>query len=434
MPYGEGKHLPGERASKLGHLDVLKSPLVNELCRNFESLSTASTDPKIPFVPLGAKGVVRNIVFAVDGSLQIIDSSNKPRKALGFVKTALTMIDQPALMAIDKEEPHPFQIRDILTNAQIYHASVFPLRHISLEKHSIYDAIRKIVFDSIADPSLDGEILKTLKWIVYQQWDDAKRDLPPFACPHCMSSRCTLTHDSDKGPCPDCGEEVLVTDMLGIHLSMAEDSAPNEVVSAYMTIHETLLLFTGIRYYWQNNREILKKCLFVKDGPLAIRAQYSKLVEPLRRFMATARDAGIPVCLVGQEKSGAFVEHLEGLVTWMPVGTTFVPGHDYIREEIQHQPTSGADYGKDTNYGAKVFVRLTDRHSFVLNIPTGLFIRDPLEKDLIGGADIFATLPTILSARYENALLPIELAHSVASLSTYPSASVLRMFADAART
>jgi hypothetical protein len=35
-----------------------------------------------------------------------------------------------------------------------------------------------------------------------------------------------------------------------------------------------------------------------------------------------------------------------------------------------------------------------------------------------------------VSSRYENALLPIELANSVASLSTYPSAQVLRLFTD----
>jgi len=39
-------------------------------------------------------------------------------------------------------------------------------------------------------------------------------------------------------------------------------------------------------------------------------------------------------------------------------------------------------------------------------------------------------LPKILSNRYEGALLPIELANGIASLSTYPSAKVLELFSS----
>jgi hypothetical protein len=40
-------------------------------------------------------------------------------------------------------------------------------------------------------------------------------------------------------------------------------------------------------------------------------------------------------------------------------------------------------------------------------------------------------LPSILSNRHEGALLPVELVHGVASLSTYPSARILKVFAEA---
>lgn len=219
--------------------------------------------------------------------------------------------------------------------------------------------------------------------------------------------------------------------MLGFHLEMAPDAAPDGLARDYMTIHETLLLFTGVRYYWEHNREVLHRCLFVKDGPLSIRAQYSKLVNPIRRFLNMARDVGNPICIVGQEKSGAFADHLELIGDHAPIGSLFIPGDQYIREQIQHRPTTRAPYGKDTNYGAKVFVRLTERHKMVLNIPTGKFVQNPGVGDLIGAPQIFATLPTLLSSRYEDGLLPIELANAVASLSTYPSVQILRMFAEA---
>jgi hypothetical protein len=67
----------------------------------------------------------------------------------------------------------------------------------------------------------------------------------------------------------------------------------------------------------------------------------------------------------------------------------------------------------------------------VLNIPTGEYVENPTFSNLIGAERIFATLPTVLSSRFEGALLPVELAHGVASLSTYPSAQILKIFAEA---
>lgn len=434
MPYSGGGKLPAERASKLGHLDVLKSPLVQELCRSFED-SVVTKPEHNPSVWEGVKKTSEpaSLIFGVDGSMQILEAPTKPHKALAFVKTALITLDQNAIALIDTAEPHPFAIRDTLENSQVYHATVFPLRFVYAKGESVYNSVRRVIYDSFSDPSLDGQILETLKWLAYEKWGGQQKSLPKFQCPHCDSGQATLPYDADLGACPDCSKEIYVSDMLGFHLEMSQDAAPDSVASAYMGVHETLLLFTGIRYYWENRREILPTCLFVKDGPLSIRAQYSKLVNPIRRFLAWAKETGTEVCILGQEKSGAFWDHFQLIGDEAPSNSVFVPGHKYIREQIQHRSTAGGDYGRDTNYGAKVFLKLNERQRFVLNVPTGTYIRDPKFEELIGASRIFATIPTMLSAKYEDALLPIELAHAVASLSTYPSAKVLGMFAEASK-
>ncbi len=78
-------------------------------------------------------------------------------------------------------------------------------------------------------------------------------------------------------------------------------------------------------------------------------------------------------------------------------------------------------------------MKLNDRHEAILTIPTGDYKANPTPSDLIGAARIFATLPSLVSSQYEGALYPISLAHNIASLSTYPSAKVLAMFAEAYR-
>lgn len=436
MPYNAGTRLPGERASRLGHLDVLKSELVNKLVKSYESNTLTANKNNSIWEPVPNKGEPLPIIFGIDGSMYPIESETPPHKRLAFVKTALLRIDQFALSKIDKECPHPLALRDILADSALYHATVFPLRNVSIPGINTYHAIRQIIFESIKDKSLNGEPMETLKWLAYEKWDGKHKQLKPFGCPHCgplyEQDKATLPYDAEMGKCPECGGDLFLTDMLGFHQNMISDSAPDEIATMYMNIHEVLLLFTGIRYFWEKNKQILSDCLFVKDGPLTIRAQYSKLVNPIRRFLAYARDQGYPVNIVGQEKTGRFYDHLEIIGKDAPSGHLFIPNNQYIKEEIQQRPNTGAPYGKDTNYGAKVLVKLNDHHQMVLSIPTGDYdyIDNPAISNLIGANRIFATLPTIISNRYEGGLLPIELAHGIASLSTYPSAHILKIFSE----
>jgi len=438
MPYSASKNLPSERASKLGHLEVVRSPLVQQLIHSFEETGNKDADATVKpkWQPLPPLGLPLDLIFGVDGSFQPIEDERPPHKTLAFVKTALMRIDEVALSRIDKETPHPFALRDLMAESAMYHATVFPLRHVRVPGLSVYNTVRQTIFESVKDGSLEGEPMETLKWLAYEKWSGGRPQLPNFQCPHCDSDQATLPYDAEQGACSRCGKLLFITDMLGFHLEMAEEAASDSVATAYMNIHETLLLFTGIRLYWETNREILKRCLFVKDGPLLLRAQYSKLVNPIRRFLIHALQQEVPICIVSQEKSGAFFEHLKLIEPEAPAGQLFIPDHTYICEQIQYRPASGAPYGRDTNYGAKMFLALDERYHFVLSVPVnvkmGDFIQAPNLAHVIGFERILATLPRLLSSRHENGLLPIELAHSIASLSTYPSAKVLKLFAEAA--
>ena len=346
MPFQPGRGLPGERASRLGHLEVLESDLVGAFAK---ALKTRVQDPNLNewrgnLLPVGGEPL--RLIFAVDGSLQVLEDETPPYKSLAFVKTALLKIDQHKLSKIDKESPHPFALRDLLADAAQYHATVFPLRNVVVSGMSNYDAVRQTIFESLRDPSLERQVLETFKWIVYEQWDGAKKELPLFECPHCERTVATLPYNAEQGQCPACRGHLFVTDMLSFHLDMGADSAPNTIASTYMSVHETLLLFTGIRHFWEHNREMFRQSLFVKDGPLSIRAQYSKLVNPIRRFLAHARNLRYPIYIIGQEKTGAFYDHLQLIGAAAPNGSFFIPGDKYVKEQIQHRPDRGAAYGK----------------------------------------------------------------------------------------
>lgn len=441
MPYQETTRLPGERASKLGHLEVIQSQLVRKLCKDFDDPEYIPGESKATWQELPAGEGELDIIFSSDGSFQVIESPQPPYKAITFVKTALLKLDQYAISKIDKDTPHPLALRDLMKDSALFHSTAFPLRHVKVEGKTIFNAVREIIFESIKDVglnnALDGAMMETLKWIVYEKWSPAPRtELEKFGCPHCLSTTsknlATLPFNQEKGNCPNCGGELFITDVFGLHYSMTEDFAPNQIASDYMGVAETLMIFSPIRHFWENSKELLNRCLMIKDGPLSLRATLSKLAEPIRNFFKYAKSQSIEVALIGQEKTGAFAEHLQVIGNNVPVNSLFIPNNDYIRNEIQHLNTTGI-YGQDTNYGAKVFIKLNDYHKMVLNIPTGEkgeFVINPSIDKLIAIKKIIATLPSILSNRYEGAILPIELANGVASLSTYPSAKALELFAN----
>ncbi|MBC8230489.1 hypothetical protein H8E77_13155 [bacterium] len=437
MPYQKGSRLPFERASKTGHIEVIQSPLVNKLFENFENPEhpPLSTDAKWQTLP--PKNRELDIIFAADGSIQTIEEPHPPYKAIAFVKTALLKVDQVAIARVDKNNPHPFALRDLMKKSAIFHATAFPLRHVHISDKSVYHTIREIIYESVKDAgynnAIDGAMMETLKWIAYEKWSpNPKSQLEKFDCPYCRETVATLLFDQEEGNCPSCGGKIFITDLFGLHLSMTEDHAPGQVATDYMSVSETIMIFTPIRYFWENNREYLKRCLMVKDGPLSLRATLAKLSAPIRRFFNYAKSIGIEVAMIGQEKSGYFFDHLQLIGRQAPNNSIFIPNNDYIRNEIQHLSTDSV-YGRDTNYGAKIFLKLSEYHKMVLNIPTGKvgeYVENPNIAYLIGFENIISTLPKILSNRYEGALLPIELANGVASLSTYPSARVLEMLAD----
>jgi len=441
MPYQEGNRLPAERASKLGHLEVIQSDLVKKLCKSFNDPDPNQSGlPASKWEDLPTGGEELKIIFASDGSIQVIEHPNPPFKAIAFVKTALLKVDQYAMAKINKESPNPFALRDLIKESALYHSTAFPLRNVNIEGKNTNEAIREIMYESVKDKglndSLEGAMMETLKWIAFEKWLDVpKSKLEEFGCPHCEQNVATLPLDAEKGHCPSCRGEIFITDMFGLHQNMTDDFAPNQVASDYMSVSETLMIFTPIRYYWETNKEILKNCLFVKDGPLALRATLAKLAAPIRRFFAYAKSLGINVSLLGQEKSGQFFDHLQLIGNSAPSSSCFIPDNSYIQEHIKHNNTIEI-YGKDTNYGAKLFVKMSDYHKMVINVPTGTkgeHVSAPSQKHLIGFKNVVATLPKILSNRFEGALLPIELANKIASLSTYPSAKTLDLFAEAVK-
>ncbi|MEQ6292188.1 hypothetical protein ACFPAG_16400 [Vogesella sp. GCM10023246] len=441
MSFDKGLRLPGQSASKLGHLSVIQSDWVRSLIEDFESPELLTSDPSATtWAAFDANGVMplRN-VWATDGSFVVVQTEQKPPKEVAFVKAALLMLDQTKLDALDKEHPHPLLLREVLTGSGIQHATVFPLRNVRTSMGSNLLAVRNIVRESLKVDE-NGAFYDTLKWLAYRKWDPASTARSPgFACPCCGEEiKEGLPHDADEVSCLHCDGEVFLSDVWGFHLEMDEDSAPDSVASAYMLVMEHLMLFTAIRLMWHHtDKQLVSDTLFIKDGPLMLRSQYSKMVPNIRAFFEYVKQKDRPVHVIGLEKSGKFREHLTSIARFASPQERGEPmsyvalSHAYVRREVSRSPELANPYGLRTNWGEKLYVKVDPGLHMVLNVPVGEYqddVNKPESADLIGLQRILATIPGIISHSYEGALYPVALADGIASMSSYPSAAILQKF------
>jgi hypothetical protein len=439
MPYQGGDRLPAQFASKTGHIDMIQSPLMQTLITRFEHGTGLAENGLAPWFHLDVDGVPPlGQVVASDGSLQRIVSEDDSRE-LCFVKTARFHLRTSDAADIDPRFPHPLQMRKLMEDAAIRCNAVFPLRNMLLReqkniKHSIRELVREIL-----TYEHQGLLYKTLKWLLYQGWGPNSPS-PDFECPHCGKDAGPLPFDADEGRGRECGHKVYLTDVPGLHHDIGEESAGEALGSAYMALHETLLLVAHLYVHWRDgNFAEIEDTLLIKDGPLMFRGQYAKLTERLRAFLAYARSQGIAVHLIGQEKTGRMFDHLGDQTRLLrSVRQTEWPqvailSHRYIRDRVLRIPDAMHLYGSRTNYGEKVLVRLDPSFALVINVPTGAFLnhqdRPSGPEDLMGLHRIIATLPHLVSYLHEGSLMPINLAHGIASLSEYPSEKALQRFA-----
>lgn len=230
--------------------------------------------------------------------------------------------------------------------------------------------------------------------------------------------------------CGNCGEQHFITDYLGLIEDTGEDRSRAEIVENFRRVLEALALFTFILRY-RKHQSIMARTLFLLDGPLLLRAQLSRLVEPIRDFIAWRCHRGEPLYLVGVEKDGDFSAYIKEITPLLKApGDFFLPDVRFLVEEISGNHFDPSTYRNRVNYGAKVAVRVGSHHMLAMNVPTGAFTLNPTPADLTGFEEIARTLSRVTSSAYDNALIPIVQINRLASIAAEPSGNLLKAFVD----
>jgi hypothetical protein len=423
---------PLEQASKIGQLRIISDPVLQGVLSSFEATGTSAGEELVSVtshIDLNPQSLIRRII-AIDGGEALIPNPIRRERALGFVTAAalvMRMDEYETLAANPMMDPR--DINKQMESRLWYKAAAIPLSGVSVPGLSVRETMRAVV-NSTLSPANTG-LIDTLRFLVYREWLPKwpqDEEPPSMDCIRC-GSRVGLPYEkrSHTFSCSVCGHQHYLSDYLGI-CEVADDFGREGTVSNLRNVLEVLILFDVIRKYHEHREEI-GRTLFLKDGPLLLRAQLSRLVQPIRSLLHYLHGEGVDLHIVGVEKNGGLVALVDEFkeVLALP-GDYFVPSVKFLVEEVGGVEMP-KDYRNRVSFGAKVAVRLGPNHLVVLNVPTGEFMIDPKPEHLFGFDESVRVLSRLTSYRFPNALVPLVLANSMASIAQRPSGTILETFA-----
>ena len=437
--------LPPDAAAKLKHVCTAADPLVREMIRSFQEAAPGTGDRAGAAVHvLDTRDVAPlDAVVAVGGSFSSLPNPLAPQKVLGYIKVAAAHVAVEDLARLKAPVVNPDAIRRVLSGDADTQAAVLPLGNVRIPGRSLFDSLRHAIAATF-EHFHGGALYDTLEYLVSYGWDDAaepwrhgSKNHPHLLCPFC-DERVYFPRRRRAFRCNACHADLTLLDYLGLLTDANESTSDSAVAMNLKAVLEHLTLLTLLRRLVERGAGLPGRVLLLRDGPLLLRGQQARLVDPIRGYLRYLADSGVPVFLAGIEREGAFASHraqieLEG---WLKeLDGVFVPDNRYVLERIKHAGGASAVYGKKGLYGSKAFCRIDERNVLVLSVPNrrndfDAYAADPKPDDLIGFAPTLATLKQLISRHFPGVPLPLVAVERLCALPQYPTADLLRRMED----
>lgn len=447
MPYNR------ERAGKGGHADLVRNPDVSMFLENCSYMREPSDQEGTRIAssfmdaPSGTELPLK--VIASDASTYSDAISGRfPSTQVGYVKVSLVLVDLKEFA--DLTEPgsryvDPFKVAAMHRNASAI-SFTLPGSNIRYKKAAtVRDGFRRAVFDQYSDARTNfakGEkysLSDTLLAINGGSISIKK-------CPSCgdyPDKAFAFDEHNLVASCSSCHAEIYITDDLRLHEQVSDYGDCASAITRFMNVTEHLLVASLIRMLADHQPEALSSMGFILDGPLAI---FGQPADVHKRLMALYHEIAerqlarnlCPPVIVGLQKDGQVMEHARSLVPFLNKSfekkSAFRVVDDIYRGkyicEVQNE-----NFGHETYYGQDFILKTESGRIFTVGIPYPYHDKQP-RADFADRKSNPANYGNLLSRSfdlikyfeldlYENAVVPIALAHRHASISLVPGGKVL---------
>jgi hypothetical protein len=444
MPYAR------ERASKGGHTDLVKNPDVATFLQDCaymkEPTDEEAASIAASYKPAPESNSLPVKAVASDASPYSEPISGKfPSTQIGYVKVSLVLIDLKDYDGLSKPGERfvdPFKVAEMHRNADAI-AFTLPGSNIRYKgAKTVQVGFRRAIWDQLSDERTSFS--KGNEFTVRGTLLDIDGGTVEMKkCPVCgfePAGGFKFTQGQEIQSCPGCCEEVYLTDSLRIHEQMSDFGDNTAAMTRFMNATEHLIVATLIRMLGHYQPKVLSDMAFIVDGPLAIFGQPASisfgLLSLYNRIAQNLAKQGLqPPIIMGLQKDGQVMEHARALSRYLQNNTYRVVDDDYRASYIVGTSALTDNFGHETYYGQDFIFKTNAGRIFTVGLPypfpdkknRKLFAKQKADVAFYGNqiARAFDVVRHFEFDLYENAVVPIALAHRHASISLVPGGKVL---------
>jgi hypothetical protein len=466
MPYSTS--LPGggtrfELASRLGHTPTANNPHIRERLARYRKPEDSFDPKRIEDLVAAATSLDQatqpaiRYVVAVDGSGHEYEEAfdRYPSTRVLYLQIAGVFIDLTHMSKHEGPFVSPSKIAEATQAAVV--SGFLPSSYL---EHEEFDdprtAFRAELFDLFQTTVVQQHytlldiLLEVQKHGVDRDREAAVRG--EVLLPKCPDDDCDLNDSRSArsfglavpikkmAQCPKCGIELWPTDTFRVWEAFRPDAANGEVMGRCRDIMEHLVL-VGVALSLENlYPKLLPQTAFLYDGDLAVFGEAARIFRGLlgiwQAIMSrcTVRGQQPPVIL-GIAKTGYPAEHLRGIKRFVPVGNFMRLDDRYMADVLRIKSLT------ETYYGRKLFYHAQDGQLLVLTVPP--FDGSAYVKTSVDDPDThslpervptlrrtFEVLDRMGSRLYDDAVIPVSLAHTWAAYPLSNADHVLRILTE----
>lgn len=444
MPYRSGDAY--ETAKRLGHVPIVENDLVQE---ELETLKTKEADPdKIPIKEnllsiddLPNEGNDLNYLLSIDGSVQEVPTNDDyPSNRIGFIQIAAVLTK---LALLDEQQSErfvdPARVEE-LDESSLQDIILPSTNYVRDDAKTTVDSWRKHIYETFKNREIEGRSLLDVFMDIIQSnprhIDERTVDVYRCPNPECPTERSEAhihTDIHELGYCDECSIKIYPTDALRTHERVSESQSNGAALTAVMQVLEHLTMCAYLLFLSKNHPNRLSRVGFIIDGPLAIYDTPAWLHKPILQTIARIsnkqqRQGYKSPIIVGIEKSGQFKDHAENIDKKMDLGSLVGMDNKYIYNHVK-SGTTDLEYGERDHYGWPFIFKSRTARLFVLNVPMlpqGSDKYNPMNYQLM--RKTLETIQKVETSLYDDATIPVTLAHQRASIPLNTGSRVLELF------
>jgi hypothetical protein len=462
MPY------QGEVADKTSHGDIIQDPEVLEFLNQCDFLKPPSEQEgqaissMFQKVSLPEDIVLPSKIVAFDGSNYTANISEQlPSTEVGYVKISSILIKLGEYKALGANKfVNPFEVaalqdkRDslkfVLPGANVRWKDCDTVRssfRAVLDNHLISNKTRFQASDHFT--SLRSTLFNLAHLRPKEMNTDSTEKLKIHKCPTCNFEgdngvKIELTDFFEEQKCPKCQSLLYPSDCLRLWEEIEDFQSSSPVMARFMQAVEHLLPIHYIRHLANTSLPSLGDIAFFIDRPLAVFGTaawlHGVIMDYLYEINQRLESIGKPpILIIGLQKTGQIVDHIALIEKYIKPNTIFAIPDEYRYKYITPgREASSSGFGSETYYGQDFIYKTDSGRTFTFALPypfasKGGKVFHKQKIDLARYSNLDRALALINHFEcdlYENAIIPIALAHRYTSISLEPGSTALTLLAQ----